>query len=73
MTQVLGEVLPLAVAVLISPLPIAAEIILLFTSQPKANASAYVGGFVVGVGVVLGLLTVLVGTQDLGGSSGPAT
>lgn len=73
MIQVLGEVLPLAVAVLISPLPIAAEIILLFTSQPKANASAYVGGFVVGVGVVLGLLTVLVGTQDLGGSSGPAT
>lgn len=73
MTQVLGEVLPLAVAVLISPLPIAAEIILLFTSQPKVNASAYVGGFVSGVGVVLGLLTVLVGTQDLGGGSGPAT
>lgn len=73
MTQVLGEILPLAVAVLISPLPIAAEIILLFTSRPKANASAYVGGFVVGVGTVLALLTVLAGTQDLGGGSGAAT
>jgi hypothetical protein len=48
--EVLRDILPLAIAVTISPVPIIAEILLLFTARAKANAGAYVAGFVVGVG-----------------------
>jgi Sap, sulfolipid-1-addressing protein len=60
-----GEVLPLALAVTISPLPIIAEILLLFTGKPKANAGAYLLGFVAGVAVVLVILFLVAGSQDL--------
>lgn len=69
MNEALGEVLPLGVAVLISPLPIAAAIILLFTGTPRPNAAAYWAGFTVGVGAVLAGLTLVAGTRDLGSGS----
>lgn len=69
MNQVIGEILPMAVAVLISPIPIAAEIILLFSNKPRPNALAYAIGFVVGVGVFLGVLTVIASATDLSDSS----
>ena len=69
MNQSLGELLPLGTAVLISPLPIAAAIILLFTPRPKPNAAAYWIGFVLGVAAVLAGLSLLAGTQDLSGGS----
>jgi len=72
MNQVIGEVLPLALAVLISPLPIAAEILLLFSDKPKPNAAAYVTGFLLGVGAALGLFTLLATTTDVGTSGDSA-
>ncbi len=69
MKQVIGEILPLALAVLISPLPIAAEILLLFSNRPKPNATAYVLGFFVGVAAVLGIATALSGSQDVSNSN----
>ncbi len=65
MNQVIGEILPLAVAVLVSPIPIAAAIVLLFSGRPRPNAVGYVIGFLLGVGVVLGALTVVAGATDL--------
>jgi hypothetical protein len=71
--EVVGEVLPLAVAVSISPVQIIAVILLLVGPRPKANATAFVAGFLFGVGAVLWLLTALAGTQDLSrGSEGSA-
>jgi len=50
---VIGSILPLAIAVTISPIPIIAEILLLFTKKPVANAASYLAGFIVGVAGVL--------------------
>ncbi len=72
MNQVIGDILPLALAVLISPIPIAAEIILLFSDRPKPNATAYVVGFLFGVGILLGVFTVIAATQDLSAGSDSA-
>ncbi len=71
MHGVLGTLLPLAIAVTISPMPIIAEILLLFTKRPVAAASAYLVGFVVGVALVLGILVIVANAIDLS-KSGPS-
>jgi hypothetical protein len=71
MNGVLGAILPLAIAVTISPVPIIAEILLLFTKKPVANAGAYLVGFLVGVAVVLGILVAVANAIDLA-TSGPS-
>jgi hypothetical protein len=68
---VLGALLPLAIAVTISPIPIIAEILLLFTKKPVANAGAYLAGFIVGIAVVLGILVVVANAINLS-KSGPS-
>ncbi len=76
MHGVLGALLPLAIAVTISPIPVVAEILLLFTGRPVANAGAYLVGFVLGVAVVLGILVVVANAADLsrsGVSTGAGT
>jgi hypothetical protein len=76
MHGVLGALLPLAIAVTISPIPIIAEILLLFTEKPVGNAAAYLAGFAVGVAAILGLLVVVANAANLtrsGPSKGAAT
>jgi hypothetical protein len=49
--DVIGSILPLAIAVTISPIPIIAEILLLFTKKPVANAASYRGvSYTYGIG-----------------------
>jgi len=72
MNGVLGAILPLAIAVTISPIPIIAEILLLFTDKPVPNAGAYLVGFVVGVAGVLGILVAVAGSINLSSGSGPS-
>jgi Sap-like sulfolipid-1-addressing protein len=69
---VLGTIIPLAIAVTIAPVPIMAEILLLFSKKPVPNAGAYLVGFVVGVGGVLGILVIVAGTLNLSAGSGPS-
>jgi hypothetical protein len=71
MHGVIGALLPLAIAVTISPIPIIAEILLLFTKRPVLNAGAYLAGFIVGVAVVLGILVLVANAANLS-ESGPA-
>ena len=59
MRQVIGDVLPFAVVVMVSPINIVAAILLLFSKRPLLNASCYLVGFVVGLTLVIGGLTVL--------------
>jgi threonine/homoserine/homoserine lactone efflux protein len=56
---VLGDILPLAVVVAASPINIVAAILLLFSKRPIATASSYLGGFLLGVLVVVSALTAL--------------
>ena len=59
MKDVIGSILPLAIAVTISPIPIIAEILLLFTKKPVANAATYLAGFMVGIAGVLAILVAI--------------
>jgi len=70
--EVIGSILPLAIAVTISPIPIIAEILLLFTKKPVANAGSYLAGFIVGVAGVLAILVAIAGTINLSAGSGPS-
>ncbi len=65
MRTVIGEILPLAVVVTVSPINIVAAILLLFGERPVLHASSYLAGFMVGVASVLGVLTAVAGAADL--------
>ena len=52
MGQGIGEVLTFAVGVAISPVPIIAVILMLFSSRAKVNGPAFLVGWVVALGVV---------------------
>jgi hypothetical protein len=47
----LGDILPLAIGIAISPVPIIACILMLFSARASANGSAFLGGWVVGIAV----------------------
>jgi cytochrome c biogenesis protein CcdA len=67
---VIGEILPLALVVTISPLNIIPAILLLFTSRPLGNALTFLAGFVGGVALVLALLISLGSALNLSTDSG---
>jgi threonine/homoserine/homoserine lactone efflux protein len=52
MGQAISEMLPFAVGVAISPIPIIAVILVLFSSRARVNGPAFLAGWVVGVAVV---------------------
>ncbi len=71
--SVIGEILPLALVVTISPLNIIPAILLLFTSKPLANALSFLGGFVAGVAAFLVLFVSLGGAVNLSSHHGHST
>ena len=52
MGQAISEVLPFAIGVAISPLPIIAVILVLFSAPAKVNGPAFLAGWLVGVAAV---------------------
>jgi threonine/homoserine/homoserine lactone efflux protein len=67
---VIGDILPLLIIVAVSPLNIVAAILLLFSKKPIANASSYLGGFVLGVAMVLTALIAMADAIGLNPDSG---
>ncbi len=59
MGQTIGQILPTAVGVAISPLPIVAVILMLFTPRARTNGPAFVVGWVLGL-VAVGVIVLLV-------------
>jgi threonine/homoserine/homoserine lactone efflux protein len=57
--QAIGQTLPLAVAVGISPIPIIAVILMLTSKRARANGPAFLIGWIAGIGIV-GALVLLV-------------
>ena len=66
--SIVGDILPLAVGVLISPVPIIAVILMLFSTRAKRNSLSFVFGWVVGLAVVGSVALLIGGTQDLSGT-----
>jgi hypothetical protein len=72
MGSVIGDILPLALGVAISPVPIIAVILMLFSARARSNGPAFLAGWVLGlaaVGVVVLALAGAAGVEDDGGPS----
>jgi threonine/homoserine/homoserine lactone efflux protein len=70
---VVGEILPLALVVTISPINVIPVILLLFTKRPLVNASFFFVGFVAGVAAILVALVAFAEAVDLSPGSGHST
>jgi threonine/homoserine/homoserine lactone efflux protein len=73
MNQVIGDLLPLAVGVAISPIPIIAIILMLLAPRAGGTSVGFLLGWVVGVVAATTVFTVLAATGGLGQSDGPST
>jgi threonine/homoserine/homoserine lactone efflux protein len=65
MGPAISEVLPFAVGVAISPIPIIAVILMLFSSRAKVNGPAFLVGWVVGLGVLATVVYVVLDALDV--------
>ena len=59
MGDVIGETISFAVGVAVSPVPIAAVIVMLFTPKAKTNAPSFMAGWIVGL-LVAGFIVLLI-------------
>lgn len=72
MGHVLGEILVPAIGIAISPVPIVAAILMLFSPQARENGPAFLGGWLLGVAGVLVVIIAVTGIAG-GSSGGPST
>jgi Sap, sulfolipid-1-addressing protein len=71
-TLSLGDLLPAAIGIALSPVPIAAVILMLFSPKARRNGPAFVAGWMTGLVLVGGALLLFAG--DSAGSTGePST
>jgi Kef-type K+ transport system membrane component KefB len=72
MGEAVGQSLPLAVGVALSPVPIIAVVLMLTTPRARANGPAFVVGWLLGLGVVGGLVLALAGPSAADDQGQPA-
>jgi threonine/homoserine/homoserine lactone efflux protein len=73
MGQVIGEFLPLAIFVAISPIPIIGVILMLFTDRARSDSLSFLAGWVTGIVLAMLLLLALASTTELATGAGPST
>ena len=73
MGEAIGQSLPLAIGVALSPVPIIAVVLMLTTSRARANGPAFVLGWLLGLGVVGAVVLALAGPGEASESGQPAT
>ncbi len=64
LTQTLGDLLPAAVGVALSPVPIIAVILMLGTPKARSNGPAFAAGWVTGLSVVSVIVLLVAGGAD---------
>jgi Sap, sulfolipid-1-addressing protein len=69
--QAIGQVLPLAIGVALSPVPIIVVIALLCSGRATANGLAFLLGWLIGVGAVAGITLSLSDVASVGDESAP--
>jgi hypothetical protein len=72
-SNAIGNLLPLALGVAISPIPIIAVILMLLSPKARTNGPAFLVGWVVGLAVAGTVITVLSGSVGLGSGGGGST
>jgi hypothetical protein len=73
MAQAIGEVLPLAVGVALSPVPIIAVVLMLVSARARANGTMFVLGWIIGLGAVGAIALALSSPADASTEGQPAT
>lgn len=68
MTEAIGQSLGFAVGVAISPLPVAAVILMLFSARARSNSIAFAVGWVAGIGGVVAVVQLVPGLETGGGA-----
>jgi len=69
----MGDFLPSAVGVAMSPLPIVAVVLMLVTPRGRVNGPSFVGGWIVGLVVVGAIVLAIAGGASASTTTGPAT
>jgi threonine/homoserine/homoserine lactone efflux protein len=73
MGEAIGEILPLAVGVALSPLPIVAVVLMLVTPRARVNGPAFVVGWLAGLAVVGAIVLLAADGADASDEGEPAT
>ena len=73
MNQVIGDLLPLALGVAVSPVPIIAVILMLLAPKATGTSLGFLAGWVVGIVAAITLFVVLANVAGLSSSTGPST
>ena len=71
MGSVIGQILPLAVGIAISPVPIIAAILMLLSPRASGNGGGFLLGWIIGVVVVTTIMIALSGSLHTGGGPPP--
>jgi hypothetical protein len=71
--EAIGQSLPLAIGVALSPIPIIAIVLMLTTPRARADGPAFVLGWLVGLGAVGAVVLALAGPADASEEGQPAT
>src|SRR5664280_982775 len=72
MNGVIGDILPLALGVAISPIPIIAAILMLFSARATGASLGMLVGWILGI-VVVTIFTAISGSLQAGGESSAGT
>jgi hypothetical protein len=70
MGPAISDILPLAVGVMISPIPIIAVILMLFSPRARSNGPSFLLGWVLGLAVVSAVVYVIADSADVATDSG---
>ena len=73
MGEAIGQVLPMAVGVALSPIPIVAVVLMLVTPRGTANGLGFVVGWLVGLAIVGAVVLAVAGGTDASEDGQPAT
>jgi threonine/homoserine/homoserine lactone efflux protein len=73
MGEAIGQMLPAAAGVAISPLPIVAVVLMLVTARGRVNGPAFLAGWWVGLAIVGTVVLVLAGSAGAADEGEPAT
>jgi hypothetical protein len=68
MGAVIGEILPFALGIAISPVPIIAVILMLFSKRAGSTSVGFLIGWLLGIIVATGIFTAIAGTLQSGGA-----
>ena len=73
MGEAIGQVLPMAVGVALSPIPIIAVVLMLVTPRAKVNGPLFIVGWLVGLAIVGVIVLGVVGPNSTDDNDDPAT